>query len=324
MPRIRTWLTDRFDLDLPVVTASMAGVATGGFAAAASTAGVLGTIGVGSRATGAWIDAQVATAAATGRPFGIGLMAWAQPAAPEQLEAALRARPALVSVSFGDFAPYVRPLQAEGITVVTQVGSVEQARRAVDAGVDAVVARGGEAGGHGYNLVALLPLLQMVVESVDIPVLAAGGISTARGLAAVLAAGAAGAWVGTAFTCCQESGWADDQVAATAGATETSTAFGRVFDIASGVGWPEDTGGRAIQNAYFERWSGHEQELLDDAEALAQFRAAPEGRDFETMPVYVGQGVGLLDGSRPTVVQVVTQLSGAAELLTSAAARVEG
>src|SRR5699024_6204281 len=115
------------------------------------------------------------------------------------LDAAIAARPALVSVSFGDYRPYVGPLQEAGIAVATQVGDVAEAVEAARAGVDLVVARGAEAGGHGRNRVATLPLLQAVLDAVDRPVLAAGGISTGRGLAAVLAAGAAGAWVGTAF-----------------------------------------------------------------------------------------------------------------------------
>ena len=321
-PRISTWLSDRFDLDLPVVTAPMAGVAEGRFAAAASAAGILGTIGVGSDESADWIRSQAGQPASEGRRYGVGLMAWAQSKNPGQLEAVLDLAPALVSVSFGDYESAVAPLHAVGSTVVTQVGTVAQAREAAAHGVDAVVARGLEGGGHGFDLVATLPLLQAVLEAVDVPVLAAGGIGTARGLAAVIAAGAAGAWVGTAFTCCRESVWPDEQVAQVHDADETSTGYGHVFDIASAAGWPADIGGRTLRNEFFDRWRGQEEALLHDEAALARFRAAPAGRDFATMPVYIGQGVGLLDGSRPTVADVVADLSGAAQLLSDAAARV--
>jgi len=323
-PRITTWFSQRFGLDLPVANASMAGVADGAFAAAASTAGILGMVGVGSGAPAGWVREQADVARASGRPFGIGLMAWAQPERPHQVEETIAARPDLVSMSLGHYAPYVPSLREAGIVVACQVGSVDQALEAVDVGVDVVVARGAEAGGHGYNLVATLTLLQGVLDRVDVPVLAAGGIGTARGLAAVLAAGAAGAWVGTAFTCCRESGWPDDQVEQAYAADETSTAYGRVFDVASQVGWPDDLGGRAIRNDYFDSWVGREHGLLADADAVRRFRTAPARRDFTTLPVYAGQGVGLLRRGRPTVAEVVADLAAAGDLLKQAADCVSG
>jgi nitronate monooxygenase len=317
--RIETELTRRFGLDLPVVAASMAGVADGRFAAAASRAGILGTVGFGGTASGDVVRQELETAAETGLPFGAGLMAWALGDHRDQLDAVLAAAPALVSVSFGDYAPYVDELHAAGCAVATQVGSVAQALRAVDAGVDFVISRGAEGGGHGFDLAATLPLLQAVLERVDVPVLAAGGISSARGLAAVLAAGAVGAWVGTAFVSCRESAAPDDLVTRLAEADEGSTVYGHVFDVASAVGWPADVGGRTIRNEFFDRWHGRETELTDDEQALAGFRSAPQERDFATMPVYIGQGVGMLDGDRPSVAEVVERFAGAATLLREAA-----
>lgn len=322
--RIETVLSKRFGLTLPVVAASMAGVADGGFAAAASRAGILGTIGIGGASSGDWVSHQMSVAAEAGLPYGVGLMAWAQRRRPEQLEAVLAAPPALVSVSFGDYAPYVAALRDAGSVVVTQVGSVDQALRAEDAGVDFIVSRGSEGGGHGFNLVGSLPLVQAVLARVETPVIAAGGIATARGLAAVLAAGAVGAWVGTAFVTCRESMLSDDTVAQLGETDETSTAYGHVFDVASRVGWPTDIGGRVIRNPFFDRWNGREEMLLRDDVAIASFRDAPRSRDFSTMPVYVGQGVGMLDGSRPSIADVVAELGGAADLLGAAAELVRG
>src|SRR5436305_1020612 len=202
---MRTWLSERFGLDVPVVCAPMAGAAAGELAAAVCRGGGLGMIGVGGAATPEWISDQCKIAGSAGRPFGVGLLAWLLADHPGQLDAVLAARPALVSVSYGPYPRYLPALREAGVTVATQAGTLAEARAAEQAGVDVIVARGGEGGGHGRNDVATLPLLQMVLDTVAVPVLAAGGITGPRGLAAVLAAGAAGAWVGTAFLACPEA-----------------------------------------------------------------------------------------------------------------------
>ncbi|MEQ4715651.1 nitronate monooxygenase [Nonomuraea sp. B19D2] len=310
---LRTWLTDRFGLRVPVVGAPMAGVGAGRLAAAVSEAGALGLIGVSATTTGEWIEKE-ATAAGCG-PYGIGLMAWALPHNPAQLDVVLELRPAMVSVSFGPYERYVEELRQAGITVVTQAGTTDEARAAEQAGVDAVVARGAEAGGHGRDAVGTLPLLQSVLDAVRIPVLAAGGIATARGLAAVLAAGAAGAWVGTAFMGCVEtslSAAAGDQVLA---AEETGTAYGRVFDVAQRLGWPPEYGGRALRNAFFDRWVGREDELAADDSAQAQLEVARREEDFDTAYIYAGQAVGMVR-ERRTAADVVAGFAAAEQLLT--------
>src|SRR3954451_12540510 len=204
---MRTWLTDRLGLDLPLVSAPMAGAAGGRLAGAVSAAGALGTVGAGPGASPAWFAAQAeaARAAAGERPVGIGLLAWGLEQEAAQLDAVIACRPALVSVSYGDYPRFVPALRDAGILVATQVGTPDEALAAAASGVDLIVARGGEGGGHGRDDVATLPLLQLVLDAVDLPVLAAGGIANARGLAAVLAAGAVGAWVGTAFLACPEA-----------------------------------------------------------------------------------------------------------------------
>src|SRR4051794_37491162 len=181
----------------------MAGVSGGRLSAAVSAAGGLGMVGIGYEPA-TTLTAEAAVARAGGRQFGIGLIAWVAESRPDLVEAAIAAKPALLSLSFGAYAQHVAAARAAGIVVATQAGTVEDARRAAGAGVDVVVARGGEGGGHGRGEVATLPLLQAVLDAVDVPVVAAGGVATARGLAAVLAAGAAGALVGTAFLACPE------------------------------------------------------------------------------------------------------------------------
>jgi NAD(P)H-dependent flavin oxidoreductase YrpB (nitropropane dioxygenase family) len=116
-----------------------------------------------------------------------------------------------------------------GALAAWQVGSPAEARTAVDAGCDFIIAQGTEAGGHVRGQVSLLPLLDSVLDSVDVPVVAAGGIATARGVAAVLAAGAAGARLGTRFVATPEADahaeYVDALLRASAGDTVVTEAF---------------------------------------------------------------------------------------------------
>ncbi len=310
---IATWLTDTFALEHPVVCAPMAGPGDGALAAAVSAAGGLGMVGVGAARTPAWVREQAAVAA-QGGAYGVGLMAWALETDDAQLDAVLEVRPALVSVSFGRFEPFVARLREAGISVTTQVGTPEEARRAEAAGVDLLVVRGGEGGGHGRNDVGTLPLLQAVLDHVSVPVLAAGGIGTARGLAAVLAAGAAGAWVGTAFLTAHEAGTSAAVRRLLIDAGVDATSYGRVFDVALRLAWPEEYGGRGLRNAFFDRWQGRLEELATDDEAAAELRHAQSVGDHDTAYVYAGQGAGLLTAER-SAAEVLEELAGAEDLL---------
>lgn len=315
-----TALTSRFGVDVPVVQAPMAGAAGGRLAGAVSAAGALGMIGVGPSTTSDWVREQVAVAqsAAADRPFGVGVMAWVLESRPDQLDVLLDTRPAFASVSFGDVTRYVRPLQEAGITVMSQAGTLEEALEAERAGVDFVVARGAEGGGHGRGEVATLPLLQQVLDHVRVPVLAAGGISGPRGVAAVLAAGACGAWVGTAFLASPESMTKDVGRERLLAADATSTVYGRVFDVGQRTAWPERFGGRALRNAYFDRWVGHERELAADDEAHQAVVRARQELDPDVAPLYAGQGIGELTQVR-SAGDVVRHLADAGELLRAAA-----
>ena len=311
------WLTERFGIDVPVVGTPMAGVSGGRLAAAVSAAGGLGMIGVGQAATPAWIEEQAEVAAASGRPFGIGLFGWALPTRPEQLEASIGAGPALLSISFGPYADHVATVRDAGIVLATQAGTLQEARAAEAAGVELVVARGLEGGGHGRNDVGTLTLLQAVLAAVQTPVMAAGGITLASGLAAVLAAGAVGAWVGTAFIACPEAETTEPARRRILGAGETDTAYGRVFDIGQRLDWPPQYGGRALRNSFFDRWVGREDELAAEDGAPQELREARRRGDFDVAPVYAGQGVGLVREARPAE-EVVAELARGVDLVRSA------
>ncbi len=199
-----------------------------------------------------------------------------------------------MSVSFGDIAGPVARLRDAGIRTATQVGALSDLDVAHDAGVDVVVVRGAEGGGHGRNAMGTLPLLQLVLEHTSQPVLAAGGIMNHRGLAAVLAAGAQGAWVGTAFLGCVEAdmtGPARERLFA-----DSDTGYGRVFDVAQEFDWPAEFGGRALVNEFFDEWVGHEDEM-DDA-ARRRHQEAQRVGDFDVAHLYAGQGVAALTAER--------------------------
>jgi nitronate monooxygenase len=213
-----------------------------------------------------------------------------------------------------------------GQAVTVARGSAVAAERA---GATIVVARGGEAGGHGEDQVATLPLLQQVLDAVSVPVLAAGGIATARGLAAVLAAGAAGAWVGTAFAGCRESTSSPAARRAMAGADASGTVYGRSFDIAQRLAWPARFGGRALANDFARAWAGRDAELAELAgspgdgpaepgSVTARMADARARGDVAMAPVYCGQGVGqiLVDVA---AADVVAEFARADDLLRAAA-----
>jgi nitronate monooxygenase len=292
-------------LDAPVVNAPMGGAAGGALAAAISRAGGLGMIGIGSAGSATQLEEQLGHVGELERPFGIGLVDVSMARDPLLLPTALAAQPTLVSVSFADNWDWVSQVHDAGIIAATQVADLRGAQRAVAAGVDVLVARGAEGGGHGEPLIGTLPLLTAVLDHMSVPVLAAGGISSGRGLAAVLAAGAAGAWLGTVFAACTESLASDETRRALLAAQDTDTVLTRVFDIAAGYQWPPNVPERVLRNDFSEKWTGHEDDVL----------AAVATEDHRLAPVNAGQGVAALTAIRPAG-ETVTQLcTDAAELL---------
>jgi nitronate monooxygenase len=166
-----------------------------------------------------------------------------------------------------------------------------------------------------------LLLLQEVLDEVSVPVLAAGGIATARGLAAVLAAGAAGAWVGTAFLACEETETSPPARERLFAAADTDTAYGRVFDVGQRLDWPPRFGGRALRNEFFDEWSGREADLVEDDDAVARLKTARAARDFDTAYIYTGQGAGLLRRTQ-TAADVLAEFTRAGDLIVAAADRI--
>jgi nitronate monooxygenase len=210
-------------------------------------------------------------------------------------------------------------LRAAGVSVVAQVqdraGAVEAAR----AGVDLVVAQGTEAGGH-TGKIGSMTMLQVVLDAVDVPVLAAGGIGTSRGVAAALAAGAEGVWLGTTFLFAEEARVTEAARARLAESGEGDTVLTSAFDRVQGIPWPVGIPGRALRNDFTARFHGHE-DAIDDA-AREAFRAAKAGGDLRIANVYAGEAVGLRHGATTAGAIVEELASGAERLLRERCAAV--
>ncbi len=317
-------LPTRLGLDQPLISAPMAGAAGGALAGAVSSAGALGLIGIGSTASPEWISEQATLARASGRAWGAGLMAWVLERSLQPLREVLSHGPSLVCVSFGDPGPAAALIREAGALCAMQVGNDADLRRALEADIDVVVCRGGEGGGHGRNDVATLPLLQEALAATSKPVVAAGGIADSRGVAAVLAAGAQAAWVGTRFAASTESSSHDRVKQAIAAAGLDDTVFTQVFDIAQRIPWPTEFGGRALRNDFTEQWAQDREGLIDalaaDPSITETVNAARAQADVAKAPVYAGQSAARTAG-RETAADIVAELSGFRAHLDAAAAR---
>jgi nitronate monooxygenase len=315
---LRTPLTERWSVRYPLLNGPMTPAAGGRLARAVSEAGGLGVLGLDWREERASIAREIESLrAAPSLPFGVGLVAWALERAPYLLDMAIEARPAFVCVSFGDPRPIADRLHAAGVPFVAQVQDRAKAVEAARAGAVAVIAQGTEAGGH-TGKIGSLTLLQAVLDSVDVPVIAAGGIATARGMAAALAAGASAALVGTAFLFTQEARVPDAARARLAAAREGDTVLTHVFDRAQSAPWPDEFAGRALRNAFTERYHGRE-DAIDDA-ARAEYTKARGAANYDVAHIYAGEAVGLRDRTVPAA-SIVRELGEGAESLLRARAR---
>ncbi len=311
---LRTPLCDRLGIDLPIVQAPIGSAATPELAAAVANAGGLGMLAM------SWTEPDIIrseirrTKELTARPFGVNLvLEWDQ---RERLATCLEEGARIVSYFWSALASgstYLDEAHAAGATVMLPVGSSDEAKRAVDAGVDIVVAQGFDAGGHVWGSVGTLALVPAVVDAVaPTPVIAAGGIGDGRGLAAVLALGAQCAWMGTRFLVADESGAHPEYRDRILAAKETDAVWSTgVFD----GGWP-DAPVRTLDNSTLRRWreagsppTGSrpgEGEVLghwSDGEAIERYDADDPGidtsGDLEAMAHYAGQSAGVVRKREP-------------------------
>jgi nitronate monooxygenase len=288
-------------IEHPIVQAPMSDIVP--LAAAVSNAGALGMVTLTWSADVGAVVREVA--ALTSRPFGGNLVLTDD--RHRRLGQALEAGLRIVSFMLGDPSDYVERVHDAGGVVLHTVGSAEEARRAAAAGVDVIVAQGWEAGGHLSSTVATLPLVPAVVDAVaPVPVIAAGGIADARGVAAVFALGAQAAWLGTRFLLAQEMPIHEDYRRQLIAAAETDPRwYPNLYD----VGWP-DSPHRALENSTAKAWEaagrppdskrpgiGDVIAHLASGEAIVRYEPAPPMAgttgDIEALSMWAGQGVAL-------------------------------
>jgi nitronate monooxygenase len=313
---VRTPVCELLGIEHPIVQAPMVDIPR--VAAAVSNAGALGMVTLTWSADTAAVVRE--TAALTSRPFGGNFVLTSDHHRPldQALEAGLR----IVSFMLGDPSGYVGRVHDAGGIVLQTVGSAEEARRAAASGVDVIVAQGWEAGGHVSGTVATLPLVPAVVDAVTpVPVIAAGGIGDARGVAAVLALGAQAAWLGTRFLLAREMPLHEYYQRRLMAAAETDAQwYPNLYD----VGWP-DAPHRALRNSTAEAWDAAGRPPDDQrpgigdviahfasGEAIVRYEPAPPMTgttgDIEALSMWAGQSVAL--ASKPqSAAEIVTELT---------------
>jgi len=201
---LKTPICDRFEIAHPVFLAGMGGVSYAEVCAAVSEAGGYGTLGMAGHGPDAIAEEMRRVRALTDKPFGVDLLTALPESLTASVEVIIEEGASAFIAGLGVPTEIIERCHAGGLLVMSLCGTVEHARRAEAAGVDAVIAQGTEAGGH-TGQVAAMALVPQIVDAVDLPVLAAGGIVDGRGLAASLALGAQGAWMGTRFVASQEA-----------------------------------------------------------------------------------------------------------------------
>jgi enoyl-[acyl-carrier protein] reductase II len=184
-------------IEYPILQGGMAHIADGQLAAAVSNGGGLGLIGAGN-APGEYVRDQIRIAASlTDKPFGVNLMLLS-PFAADVAKVVVEEKVKIVTTGAGNPSRYMEQWKNAGILVIPVVPSVSMTKLVTRAGADAVIAEGGESGGH-VGEITTMALVPQVCDTTDLPVIAAGGIADGRGLAAVIMLGACGAQVGTRF-----------------------------------------------------------------------------------------------------------------------------
>jgi NAD(P)H-dependent flavin oxidoreductase YrpB (nitropropane dioxygenase family) len=245
---IKTPVCRQLGIEFPILSVGMGALAGPALAAAVSNAGGCGVVGRVSGAPPSDLGKRIHhLRQLTHKPFGVNVII----ATPQDdlIDVCLEARVPLLVVFWGDPAPYVREAHRRGVKVYVQLGTVEEAVAAAEAGVDGIIAQGLEAGGHVKSTTALSTLLPEVVEAVSpVPVLAAGGIATGRGIVAALSLGAQGVSLGTRFLCSEEANAAQDYKARVVGSTAKDTIYTRLFNI----GW--DAPHRVLRNKAVTEW----------------------------------------------------------------------
>lgn len=320
---LRTALCPALGIRHPICQAGMANYTSPTLVATVSAAGGLGVHGgLGRTADEVRQLCRETRALLPHAPFGINhVIARID---EEAFAASLAEGVPVISLSWGDPGPWAARARAAGARVIAQVTRAAEVLIARAAGVVALVAQGTEGGGHS-GFVPLAELLPAVVATAGrLPVLAAGGIAEGAGLAAALARGAAGAWIGTRFLATPEApispAWKRAILAARAGETIHTAAFDQLW----GQPWP-GARVRAIRNDFTAAWDGREAALAAQHETVqrAVWRAERDD-DARLFALMAGTGVGAIDDIRPAGAIVGTLVAEAETIIARLATLIRG
>jgi len=318
---MRTRLTDMLEIEHPVMLAGMGGVSYHRLVAAVSEAGGFGTLGASTMGHDELIEEIAAVRTLTSKPFGVDLLT-AMPGQLEgQIQSVIDGGARVFVAGLGVPREAIDLLHANNILVGSMCGKVRHAVAATESGCDFVVAQGTEAGGH-TGQVATMALVPQVVDAVGarVPVIAAGGLFDGRGLAASLALGADGVWIGTRFIATQEARAVNGYKDALLRVTEDGTVVSRAY-----------TGKtcRVVRNDWTNHFEEHPEELqpfpaqvFASAKAGANHLGAPDGTEVDVTREFFpcGQGAGAIDALVPAgelVAQIVADAEAALTKLTA-------
>lgn len=285
-------INELLNIEFPIFQGGMANIATGGFAAAVSNAGALGIIGTGGMNAEDLQEHIRVCKAGTDRPFGVNIMLM-NPDADRIAEVVCREKPAVVTTGAGNPGKYMEKWKSAGIKVFPVVSSVALAKRLSGLGADGVIAEGCESGGHIGELTTMA-LVPQVADSVDVPVIAAGGIACGRQMAAAFVLGACGVQIGTCLLASCECPIHQNYKEAIVKAGDNST-------IVTGrsAGAPV----RSLKNPMTRAYLKMEQQGADKMElerfTLGSLRKAVVEGDVKNGSLMAGQVSGMVKEIRP-------------------------
>lgn len=308
---LHTPLCDLLGVERPIMLAGMGGVSYAELAAAVSNAGGYGVLGMAGRGPDFIREEMRRLRKLTDKPFGVDLLA----ATPESLLASVDVIIGEGASSFvaglGVPMPILEKLKKAGLKVMVVCGAVKHAVKAEQAGCDAVICQGGEGGGH-TGLVGTMPLIAQAVEAVKVPVVGAGGLYDGRGLAAVLALGGVGVWMGTRFIASAEAHAGGLYRETILEATDESTVRTRSYS-----GKPM----RVKKNAWTDDWESRPQDIQpfpmqagvsSRAGVMGGIGGQIEGLDPDRSCFAMGQSAGGIHDA-PSAAEIVARIMAEAD-----------
>ena len=289
---IKTDICDLLQIEYPIFQGGMAWLGTAELAAAVSEAGGLGIIGAGHMPPDIFRNEIHKLKERTSKPFGCNIMLMS-PFVKEVMEVVVEERVPVITTGVGNPGVYVPALKEIGTKVIPVVASVLLAKRLLRGGIDAIIAEGTESGGHVGDITTMA-LIPQVVDAVDVPVIAAGGIADGRGMAAAFALGAKAVQMGTRFVLSEECIAHENYKNAVLKAKDRATVMTGLT-----TGHPV----RIIDNALAHKYkslefSGGSKEELEALGAGTLRLAAIEGNVKEGS-VMIGQISGMLTDVKP-------------------------